>query len=68
MAKTRETTAVVFVEQNWYDDTLRILIGKAKSTSTNGVHLLIGQLRDDTSDPVGMWFRRPRARTCGTGP
>jgi hypothetical protein len=57
VAKKRETTAVVFVEKNWYDDTLRFLIDKPKSTSTNGVHLLIGELRDDTNDPVGVWFR-----------
>jgi hypothetical protein len=57
MAKHRETTAVVFVEKVWYDDTLRFLIGETQSTSTTGVHLLIGELRDDTTDPRGLWFR-----------
>jgi hypothetical protein len=57
MAKRRETTAVVFVDQTWYDNSLRFLIGKPKSTSTTGVHLLIGELRDDTNHPIGVWFR-----------
>jgi hypothetical protein len=57
MAKKRETTAVVFVDKDWYDNTLRFLIGFPKSTSTTDVHLLIGELRDGTDDPFGVWFR-----------
>jgi hypothetical protein len=57
MAKRREITAVVFVRKDWYDDTLRLLIGKPKSTSANDTHILIGELRDSTDDPHGIWFR-----------
>jgi hypothetical protein len=51
------TTAMVFVDKAWYDNTLRILLKRPTSTSTNGVHVLIGELRDDTKDPVGIWFK-----------
>jgi hypothetical protein len=50
------TTAVVFVEKDWYDNTLRFLLGTTKSGSTNGAHLLQGELLD-AQHHAGVWFK-----------
>ena len=64
------TTAMVFVDKACKDNTLRILLKRPTSTSTNGVHMLIGELRDDTKDPVGIWFKdvpNPQEVALGAG-
>lgn len=55
MSKRKLTTAVVFVDKSWYDSTLRFLLDKSPSRSTEEVHILVGALKD-AGDTVGLWM------------
>ena len=56
MVQTAMTSVMVFVDREWFDDTLRVVVRAPKSNSTTPYHILIGELRDHTVDGAGVWL------------
>ena len=54
-------TAFIFVEKEWYESSLGLMLGKPKSESRAPVHLLIGEI-EDAADPQG--YRLARSAFC----
>ena len=57
MGPNQKFSVMAFVDREWYDDTLRIAMREQRSQSTTGFHVLIGEMRDETVSPYGVWFR-----------
>jgi hypothetical protein len=56
MAKRPKTTAIVFLEKGWFDQTLARIVGKKSSSGAGGVHLVIAPLKS-VGEAEGLWVR-----------